>query len=172
MPTFTWPVGAFNVQGSLNYAFQNNINTNLPGWVSASFPVIFNYPDEPLVFPCFSVTHLGGFDEPLSEGDLVDAGLRGQRVNAIAEVSAWQSAKDNYNWPRDLVVMRDMVKKLFGGTRTIVVADYYSSPSNPSNTNYVIRIERVDEVAFAPDPNPNVKRKRLLVHYYYVERQA
>lgn len=175
---FSWPTGQFNVAGSFNKWFGTQINLSVPSWQGGTFRVLFNYPDEPLfdaaaglTAAAFSVTHLGAFEETLSQGDLVDGGKRGQRMHGIVDVSAWVYAKDNYNWPMQLSQMRDMVVKLCSGTRTVVVNDVYGSTTAPAASGYVLRIERVEEQETLPDPNPNVKRRRMLVYISYVQRQ-
>jgi hypothetical protein len=179
---FAWATGDYNVQSSFNKFFKDNINGSLPSWAS-SIAINYNYPDFPLFdedvgdyAPKFSVTHLGAFDESISEGQILDAGKRGQRRHLITEVSAWVNGKSginttNENWPRDLMQMGDMVRKLFSGTRTLPIVDIYTSATNPSNTGYVMRIDKVEEVEFAPDPNPNIKRRRFLIHAFYEQRQ-
>ena len=170
---FTWTTGEYNVVGSLNRYFANNIGTNLPTFFTAA-RVNFNYPNEPL-FPSgataqvFSVSYLSSFEEMLSQGDLMDAGKRGQRRHGLAAIDCWVNALDNYNWQRDLFVMTDMVTKLFSINRTIQIVDMYGGGT--SNTGYTIRIERVDGLATTPDPNPNIKRQRLMLHYTYGVRQ-
>lgn len=174
---FSFATGQYNVTGSFNKWLKTNLTATYPTWMAAAPRVLFNYPDEPLfdadagLTAAFSVTHLGSFDEPIGSGDLVDGGKRGQRVHGIADVSCWVYAKDNFNWPMQLSQMRDMVRKLASGTRTVVINDIYTSTTAPSATGYVLRIERVEEQETLPDPNPNVKRRRLLVYYSSVERQ-
>ena len=124
-----------------------------------------------LTSPAFSIVHLGVTEEVLTQGDLVDGGQRGTRQHGIADVSCWAYAQDNYNWNRDLMTMRDMVKKLFAANKAFMIVDGYANTATPPNTPYILRIQRVAEEPTLPDPNPNVKRRRMLVYYWYFERQ-
>ena len=181
---FSWPFGEYNVAGSFNYFVKTNLNTSLPVWMAAAPRLNFNYPDVPLFdepngvyTPVFSVTHLGKFDESIAAGDLLDNGKMGQKVYGVAEVSAWVNGKAgaqsvNSNWPRDLMTMRDMIIKLFSGTRTINIVDTYASILAPTPIGYILRVDRVTEdQPLEPDPNPNVHRRRILVTFCYLQRQ-
>lgn len=181
---FSWPTSNYNVDLSLASFFIANVNTNLPGIFTVPIAARFYNPDFPLFdeargdyAPKFSFISLGGYDESIAQGDLLDGGQRGQKVYRVGEISCWVNGKTsvtvtNENYARDLIVMRDMVIKLFSRTRTIQILDYYASLSAPASTGYIIRIEKpVQEVEVPADPNPNVHRKRLLINYCYTQRQ-
>ena len=168
--SFAYTGGEYNVAGSFNKFVKDNLNVTVPAWKSGAFAIVYNYPDIPLAPPCFSVTHLGGFESGWAQGGRVGEGLQGQRLRRIAEVSAWVDAKDNYNWARDIMTMRDMVVKLFSNTREIPIYNVYGSTTNPTATGAILRVLGVEDADTEPDPNPNIKRRRLLVTYEYWQR--
>lgn len=168
--SFAFTGGEYNAAGSLNKFIKDNLNTTVPAWKSGAFAINYNFPDVPLAMPCFSVTHLGGFEAGATQGNLLDSANVGQWVRRLAEVSAWVDAKDNANWARDLMTMRDMVVKLFSANRQIPIYNVYGSTSSPTATGFILRIIGVEDAEAAPDPNPNVKRRRLLVTYEYGQR--
>ena len=186
---FSFATGEYNVQGSLSKWFKDNINASLPTWAS-TFSINYHYPDVPLFdeangdfAPKFSVTYLGGFEDPAhTEGYTLDPGKRGQQMHAIMEINCWVNVKKaitaadpsgyNYNWDRDLTQMKDMVTALFTANRFVQIVDVYSSTSNPASTGYIVRIDSIEN-ADTPriDVNPNVRRERLLIHFCWWKRQ-
>lgn len=186
MPTFTALTGDYNVNASLNYWLKNNLNVSLPAWKTGGFGINYDYPDVPLFdegagdyAPKFSVSHLGTTEDPThTQGHRLDPGTMGQKQYGIMEISAWVNVKSgattlNANWRRDLTQMRDMLKSLFSANRTIQIVDVYSSTSNPANAGYLIRIDSVERVDTPPiEPNPNVRRERVLIHYCWWARQV
>lgn len=177
MPTFSHLYGAYDVEGSINYLVKQNLLTNVPTWLTpqtGSVPprtINFDYPEQPLNFPSFGITHLGS--EPLPagvfQGDKADGAYRGTRRFGVCEVNCWVTSKGNANWMRDLRVMRDMVFLLFQQHRAIALYDL-TTPSAPSALNAVTRVMELREVATEQDPNPALKRKRILMTHQWVER--
>lgn len=168
--SFSFTGGEYNASRSLNKFIKDNLNTTLPSWKTGAFTIYYDWPDAPAATPCFTVTHLGGFETVRTQGNSLGGTTRGQEVRRIAEVSCWVDSQDNDNWVRDLTQMRDMVVKLFSQTREVMVYDLYGGTSNPSTTGSMIRIVGVEDVDVPPDPNPNIRRRRLLVSYDYWQR--
>ena len=173
---FTHLYGAYDVEGSINYFLKNNLLTNVPDFLVAqvgSVPprtINFDYPEHPLVFPSFGITHLGSEPLPgMSQGDRAGTTWKGVRRFGVCEVNCWVTSKDNANWMMHLRVMRDMVFKLFQQNRAIALYDL-TTPTAPSALSAVTRVLEMREVATEMDPNPSVKRKRILITHHWTER--
>lgn len=180
MATFAHTGGAYHVEASVNYFFKNNLLTDLPVFLTAqtgSVPprtINFDYPEQPLVFPSFAITHLGSEAVPghTFQGDRADGSHTGVPRFGLCEIDCWVTSKDNANWMMHLRVLRDMVFRLFQRTRAIPLYDF-TVPTAPATQSAVVRVDAsrgLREVATEPDPNPAVKRKRILLTYHWIER--
>lgn len=177
---FTHNYGAYSVEGSINYFLKNNLLTNTPSWLT---PVVgnagqntlnFDFPEQPLVFPSFAVTHIGAEEMPgmTFEGDRADGSNKGIQRFGMSEINCWVTSKDNFTWMRDLRVMRDMVFRLFQTNRAIQLYDL-TTPASPVALNSIVRLlagRGIREVVIGQDPNPALKRKRILLTYQWTER--
>ena len=187
MATFTHQFGFSNVTSSINYYLVNNLGVNLPSWMSWNYgvsqprPLNFSYPDQPLSFPSFSVTHHTSDPFKVAQGDRADGVYRGVTRQGQMEINCWvlellldkngQPAGKNNQWRMQLYTMRDMVFKLFETTRFIQIYDF-AVPTAPTLLNAIIKIRDMREAAVMPDPNPAVKRIRTLCTYTWVERYS
>lgn len=167
---FSFTGGEFNASRSLNKFIKDNLNATLPTWHNTAFTIYYDWPDAPASPPCFTVAHLGGFEVTRTQGNSLGGTSRGQQMRRVVEISCWVDSQDNDSWVRDLTQMRDMVMKMFSVTREVMVYDLYSSTTSPTTTGYMIRIVGVEDVDVPPDPNPNIRRRRLLVSYDYWQR--
>lgn len=183
--TFTFQTGSYNVTSSINKWIKDNLNADLPAWTTGAFAINWDYPDVPLFneaagdfAPKFSVAHLGNYELDGTESYLLDSGHKGQTVAGVMEVCAWVNLKAsattyNADWKRNLTQMRDMVVKLFSATRYIQIVDVYASSTAPQSTGYIVRIRDVDEIDVPTiEANPNVRRRRLLINYYWSQRST
>ena len=175
MTTLSYTMGEYSVQSSLDLFCKTSLGLELPSWFTWVYGTTpprslnFGYPEQPLNFPSFGVTHLGDVGEDYFQGDRADGTYKGIRRAAMMEINCWESSKNNPAWSQHLRQMSDMVHKLFRNNRTVDMYNF-SNPSSPSKLTALIRIERIREVDTVPDPNPSVKRKRVLVTYSWIER--
>ena len=169
---FSWPRSTYNARASFNRWFR--VNYSAAGWPAAytagGIPVNFEYPDVPLTFPSFSVTHLGEIDGQRFQGDRMNGGTGSYRY-AITEVSCWASGDASGAWSRDLWQMHDMAAYLFQSARSIPLLNVYATTATANLTAIgVLRLgpDSVYEDVEAPmEPSRNVHRLRMLAHWFY-----
>ena len=167
--SFSLTTGNFDVQGSINKFIVENLLTNKPDWTN-DLPINFDYPNQPLVFPSFSVTHLPSNEVQRYGGDGVGGGNKGVLETAIADISCWVDSTNAQDYQMKLRQMVDMVKKLFRQNVDIPILGLYSSVTAPSQTGYIVKVRSIRETPSSPDPNPAIKRVRILVSYNWVQR--
>lgn len=180
MSTFSHNYGAYSVEGSLNYFLKQNLLTNAPAWMNVRTgqagqnTLNFDYPEQPLVFPSFAVTHIGS-DEMVAgtyQGDRADGANKGTSRFGMVEIDCWETSKDNFAWMQHLRQMRDMVYLLFQQHRAIPLYNL-TVPTAPVALNAIVRVKPpngIRELATGNDPNPATKRKRIMVTYWWTER--
>lgn len=165
------PGAAFNVEGSFNNFFATQLTAQgLPGWMPSAV-VNYDYPNRPLTYPSWSVTHLGALPVEVAQGRHLDEGWRGARQNGLVEVNCWESEQrasgQAYLHIRQ---MRDMAARVFATGAAIAILDIYGSTANPTGNGTIIRAMPVEDGVMPTDPNPDVIRRRLLVRYNWLER--
>lgn len=169
MANFTFAGGEFDVEGSLNLFVFNNLLSSRPTWAQA-MQLNFDYPNTPLQFPGFAILHLG-FDEMPGMrhmGDRADNGNKGVTMIGTMEIDCYVDATDNSEYALQIRQMADMVRKLFRQNPAIPIKNIYTSGViNPTNSGYIVRIEDIKDGFVPPDPNPTVKRKRLIIKYRF-----
>lgn len=161
----------FNVEASLNKHMETElVAITKPSWLS-SYTLYETWPEKSPSLPAFSINHINvGFDD-VWEGRGVGGSYKGLAGTQILEVNAWVTRKSR-NWIAQLRTMVDMVMTVIGRTTEVVIKDYAADLSSPSNTTYLIRIDDVQVVETAPDPNPDIERKRILITYSWVYRSV
>lgn len=180
MPTFSHLYGAYDVEGSINYFLKNNLLTNIPSWMSVvtgsagANTLNFDFPEQPLVFPSFAVTHIGSEEMPgmTFQGDRADGTKKGIARFGMSEIDCWVTSKDNAAWMQQLRQMKDMVTLLFQQNRAIPIYDL-TVPASPVAVNSIVRLvagRGIREMATGQDPNPATKRKRIVLTYFWIER--
>jgi hypothetical protein len=184
MATFTHQFGSYNVTNSINHFIRTNLGLSVPKWMTWNYGVTeprtlnFYWPDQPLNFPSFSVTHHASDPVMSFEGDRADGTYRGIRRQGSMEINCWVleiilnkdgSQTKNTQWMLQLQTMRDMVFKLLEQNRFIPLYDC-SDPLNLVALNAVVTIKDIRETTLVPDPNPAVKRIRILATYRWTER--
>ena len=174
--TFSHPYGTYNVEGSFNNWFETNITgQGLPSWMPSA-RVVFGWDEETPIISgysgaAFSVAHLG--NEPIQEyqGRRVGAGAVGHTREGMVDVSCWVSKQQAGNaYTQRQRQMADMVHHLFASAREFEITDLYGSLSAPTGIGALVRLQGAAEVDVAPDPNPDIQRRRFLVTYSWVER--
>jgi hypothetical protein len=169
---FSHTLGAYNIEGTLRAWALAQLTANRPP-LAASAPVIFDREEQPLTPPCWSVDFLGGDSDRPYQGSHVDGGLHGHGRWGVMDVSCWVS-RSLPGWRGQLAQLQDAVTKAVetvmatGGA--VVIRDFYGSADTPAAVTYRICIERADVQTPAPDPNPDIERRRIVISYSWVER--
>lgn len=169
---FTAHPGAFyNVAGSFDNFFRVQLTAaGLPDWLPSAV-VNYDFPQQPLTFPSWSVTHLGPEPREIAQGRNLDPGWKGVEQIGLADVRCWESVRRaNGAHGRNLRQMRDMAARVFATGAAIPILDVYGTTANPTGNGTIIRANPAREVQLGTDPNPDVTAVRLLVEYRYLER--
>ena len=165
------PGATYNVIGSFNDFFERQLTAKgLPAFL-ASAVVNYDYPEQPLTFPTFSITHLPSQPREVAQGRQLDPGFRGAEQVALADIRAWvsrQAASGQH--AGQLRILRDMAARVFATGAAISVLDVYGSTANPTGNGTIVRASPAREAPLTPDPNPDVAAARLLVEYRWLER--
>jgi hypothetical protein len=184
MTTLSHPFGFANVTASINYFLKQNLGTNLPDWMTFNYGVTqprtlnFYWPDQPLNFPSFSVTHHSSDPVGEYEGDRADGIYKAIERQGLMEINCWVleviqnkdgSQTKNQNWMLQLQQMRDMVFLLFQQNRSITLYDC-SNPNSLQDLHALIRVRDIRDTILIPDPNPAVKRVRIIITFRWKER--
>ena len=165
--------GAYNVEGSFNNYFRANLTGKGQPAFMASASVNFDYPNQPLVYPSFSISHLGQTPAGSTEGMNLDPGFKGTQMIGVAQIACWESyQRASGGQVANLRVMRDMAARLFATGANIPILDVYGSTSAPTAIGTIIRASAVDTVKpiGQDDVNPDVWSVMLQVQYNYWER--
>lgn len=171
MPFTAHPGAALNAIGSINKFFADQITAKgLPAFMPSAV-VNFNYPDQPLTYPSFSITHLGSIPREVAQGRYLDHGWKGVERLGLAEISCWESrARASGQHDYNLLVMRDMAAQVFATGAYTPILDVYGSTATATGTGTVVRMSPIDDAPAPQDPNPDVARARLLFRYQWLER--
>jgi len=171
--TFSYDTGSYNVEGSVRAWLGAALVANTAPLVGA-VPLRVDWPQRPLDPPCFTFVGLGGSPSPITlEGSRVDGGKTGTLRWALAEIDCWES-QQHANYQARLAQMGDVLTASWlavlktGGS--IPIYDFYTSPSAPAALAYRITLYELSETAAAPDPNPDIMRRRFVLKYRWIER--
>ena len=165
------PGAVFNVEGSFNNHFATWLTAQgIPTWLSSAV-VNYDYPNKPLTFPSWSVTHLGASPVEVAEGRHLDPGWRGAMQIGVAQIDCWESEQrasgQSYLHIRQ---MRDMAARVYATGAAIAILDIYGSTANPTANGTIIRANPAGDAPIPIDPNPDIVRRRLTVTYRWLER--
>src|SRR5258708_5740613 len=123
------PGSQYNVIGSFNNFFANQVTAKgIPDWlVSATGSadlVNFDFPQEPMTLPSFSVTQLGSDPVEVAEGRNLDPGWKGAQQVGLAEIDCWLSYRQGFpNQVGQLRQLRDMAARVFATGAGIPILD-------------------------------------------------
>ena|SRR3990167_2685218 len=179
MADFGWDFGLVNIQGSFNKFFQINVTgAELPAYLTG-VTSYFDFPEQGLTaFPAFTITHMGGMDRAIAEGNIVMGGQTGRRYIGQVDISCWASTRlsgggRNNSATIQVRSMRDMVKYLMLSAQKfgIRITDVYAGTAVTGDLSALIRISTIDEAPMVPDNNPSIRRIRMLAGYYFEERR-
>lgn len=166
-----------NVEASLNLHFVDKLSAiDRPAWF-ASYNIAYNWPEDELVTPCFSFTHLPVGVEMPYQGNVESDSFAVSVGSAILEINCWVSRDDKYNnqdvWMARLQYMHSMVQQVMTREPVVVIQDVVTDPSYPTPAGYKIDLARLTNPATLPDDaNPSIRRRRLLISYMWRIRAA
>ncbi len=169
---FTAHLGAeYNAVGAFNHFFETQLTARgMPDFMPSAV-VNYDYPESPLVFPSFSVTHLGSEPNEVAEGRHLDPGFKGVERIGLADIRCWESvARAGGQHGRNLRIMRDMAARVFATGAAFQLLDVYGSTAAPTGNGTIVRAGPARAGAQAREPNPDVTGARLLVEYRWLER--
>ena len=172
--TFSHTTGTYNVHATLAAWVAGIYATAVPA-IGAALAIVFDHPSQPLAAPTVSVHFIGDDDDAtmIAQGGHVGGSKRGRGKFGLMEVDLWATRKSQ-DWRAELAQLHDALTKavmnLYPDGGTLRIKDFYTSNTVPADTDYVVRIDGVEERGSLPDPNPEIERKRLIVTYSWVER--
>lgn len=171
MPFTAHPGSEYNAVGSFNDFFYKQVTAKgLPAFMPSAV-VNFDFPQSPLTFPSFSVSHLGSDLLQIAQGNHLDDGWRGYERVALAEISVWESyQRASGNHWRNVRIMRDMAARVFGTGAAIPILDVYGSTAAPTANGTILRAGAVTDSPVPTEPNPDIIRLRMTVEYHWLER--
>jgi hypothetical protein len=173
--TFSHSTGAYNVEASIIAWLNLVIVANAAPLIGAPVPLVVDYPQTPLAPPCYAATSLGGGPTAQQfEGARLDPGKNGTMRWAMLQVDCWDTRRNNPAYRARLIQLGDVLTFGYatalkaGGS--LPIYDFYSSASAPVALAYRIYLDRFDESIPAPDPNPDLVRRRFVLLYRWLER--
>lgn len=174
MTTSLHVTNAGNVEGTLNSFFVERLALIDPPTFLPTYGTVAYWPEAEMSPPCFSFVHLPVMTMQMWQGNAEGDGVNALRQHALMEIDAWVNRDAKINgqevWVRQLQYMTSMVRKVVASNPTIVIKDYLSDPASASLTQYNIKLGDIDEKDTLPDTNPAIKRRRMLLQYWWVAR--
>lgn len=166
-----FPGALYNVRGSFNEYFRVQLTAaGLPSWLPAAV-VNYDHPNQPLTCPSFSVAHLGTVAQEIAQGRHLDPGWRGARQVGMVEVSVWESQSRASGYvERNLRQMADLAVRVFATGAVVPILDVYGDGAAPTANGTILRVGPLTEEPEAADPNPDVRRVRLMGRYEWLQR--
>ena len=171
MPYTAHPGSEYNVIGSFNDFFATQITAKgLPGFMPSAV-INFDFPQSPLTFPSFNVTHLGAEAGIPTQGYHLDDGWRGIERIGLAEINVWESYSRaaGAHW-RNVRIMRDMAARVFATGAAVAILDVYGTTGNPTGNGTILRAMPVTDSPLPNEPNPDIIRARMICEYRWFER--
>ena len=166
------PTSTVNVEATINAHFRSALNAlSLPLGLATRPTIIADMPEEVAVFPSISFFHIPMAFSELFQGRNADIGDSVEKGRGMLDVSAWVS-RNSINWQAQLRAMQSMIEDVAVSTKNLVILDYNADPSNPVATNYKLDFRAPQPVSTAPDPNPDIYRRRVLVVYFWTYRST
>ena len=166
-----YPGAGYNVAATFNQFFRVQLTAaGLPAWLSSAV-VNYDFPQQPLTFPSFSVTHLGSDPREVAQGRHLDPGWKGVEQIGLADVRCWESVRGASGaHGRNLAQMRDMIARVFATGAATPILDVYGTTANPTGNGTIVRMGPAREVGQGPDPNADITSRRFIVQYSWLER--
>jgi hypothetical protein len=169
---FQHQTGVYNVQSSLIAWLNAQLNSDPPP-TTGPLTLVIDHPDEPVRLPQVSIHFLRIDPDPVPVLGQQVGGGTGLRRFGAAEIDCWVSRQEAH-WRAQLLQMQDRITQMVLGLRaagsSIPIYDFYADPAEPPLVAARIFIGTVEQRRPPFDPNPAVERKRLVLHFWWVER--
>jgi hypothetical protein len=162
----------YNVEATLNAWMRAGLTAvTRPSWLTPLPAIVTHVPEAAASLPAFSLTHIPVSMDVDWQGNVVGstASSKGAANTQIMEVSAWVT-RASKQWLAQIRTMQDMVMTVLVNAASVVVKDYAADQDNPADTAYLVRLRDARIAATAPDPNPDIERRRILVTYEWIYR--
>lgn len=159
----------FNVETTLSaWAAGIIADASLPSWLP-SVTVAYDMQDVSASLPCFSLHHIPVSRDDRYQGRIVGAGQKGRAGVGLFEINAW-ATRQNANWQAQLKTMQDIIESAAISNTGVVIKDYDTDPFSPTTTGYRVLLQDFNILATAPDPNPDIERRRMHLTYRWTVR--
>lgn len=159
----------FNVEATLTeWARGVIIAASLPTWLP-SVTIAYDMQEVGASLPCFSLHHIPVSRDDAYQGRIVGTGQKGRAGVGLFEVNAWVS-RQSPNWTAQLRSMQSIIEVAATSTTGVVITDYATDPFNPVALGYRVLLQDFMILATAPDPNPDIERRRMHITYRWTMR--
>lgn len=170
---FNHETGVYNVQSSLIAWLHAQISSSAPP-ATGPLPLVIDHPDQPLRLPQVSISFLDLDPDPVPVlGQQIGGGAVGVRRFGAAELDCWAAHYDAH-WRAQLLQMQDLITQIVLDLRaaggSIPVYDFYADPDAPPAVDARIFIGTIEQRRPPFDPNPAIERRRLVLHFWWMER--
>lgn len=160
----------YNIKYSIINYFIDQLAAITPPAILGSYTTPVDEPEAPITPPAISFFNIPAGSRYLYQGNRVSSTEKGARSFGILDASAW-AAREAIQWSAQLDIMQAMVEQVaIDANNGIAVYDFAASPTMPPLYPYLIRIIETEVVQTAPDPNPDLERRRILVSYFWTQR--
>jgi len=161
----------FNVEASINAALAVALAAiTPPAWLTAPV-VVYDWPEITANTPCFSIIHFTNALSDSYQGRGDGAGNSTVRASGLMEVSAWVSRDQKYSgqdiWAARIRYMESMINSVYIANPVILIKDYTTSQTAPTNSGYKVNLRNLDFVQTAEDANPAIRRRKALISYFW-----
>lgn len=164
----------YNVEATLNNYFKTALQAfTLPSWLTQPVSVVMNTPEVIASLPAFSLTNISVGAMDIYQGRNAEPNTRAMTELGILEISAWVTRKTNPQWNAQLRTMCSMIESAYLDSKGgVILKDYQSNPSSPSNVAYRVVLNDLDIVVVSADSNPDIERRRYLIKYQWTVRST
>jgi hypothetical protein len=162
-----------NVEGSLNNWFVTQLAAFSKPSYFTSYATYFYWPENELTYPSFSFSHIPVLSRQRWQGNVETASSSAVESHGLLEINCWVNREQLNSgqeiWIPILQTMQGFVEQVYNQSSQIVIQDYVN-PSNPVATTYLVRLGDLTKPVLLPDANPAIKRRRLLIDYWWILR--
>lgn len=165
-----------NVETTLNMWFAEQLSyIELPAYFdTAGYNIAYEWPEVPLVPPCFSFNHRSVMRENKFQGNVASDGESVVCAYAQMDINCWVSRDQKYQdrdiWRPRLQWMEMAVNAIYTLYPTVVIQDTQSNPDYPMPVQYKINLSNLQYKDTGADPNPAFKRRWIMLSYNWMLR--